>query len=199
MSYPAPRRLQLPVEPYNAAGYAFGQRVRRFGVWWAVHLGDDAVAPAGTVVRAIGKGEVVFAKVLPGSVSHRSWGGLVVIGHSTSPYALSSHEERGDPAADGVGEVFYSLYGHLAKLSVAVGDTVSAGQEVGAVAEGNTPENGWWKTPHLHFGIYTGPWSDAALPGYWRPERWWRTKRRWWHDPREFIASYNRASKLVNM
>ncbi|MBI4022427.1 MAG: M23 family metallopeptidase, partial [Candidatus Andersenbacteria bacterium] len=186
--YPVVNKLVLPVSDYRQsdASRRFGDKIRRRVVLWAVHLGDDVVAPAGTAVRAIGDGEVVFASTLPGSERHRSWGGLVVIGHFTSPPALSSHEERGNFAGGGVGEVFYSLYGHLGELRVREGEVVGAGQQVGVVAAGKTPENGWWQTPHLHFAIYTGPLparrslgeggAGRALPGYWRPDDWllWR-------------------------
>lgn len=218
MPHPMPSRLQFPVEPYTVTGYSFGERVRRWGVWWATHLGDDVVLPAGTAVEVIGEGKVVLAQVFPGSAAHRSWGGLVVVGHSRNdqiPMTPPSHEATAgkvnghsslnDPAfAQGYGgqsqmtSVFYSLYGHVADLAVSGGETVHAGQRVGVIAAGNTPENGWWSTAHLHFAIYTGPWKGGALPGYWRPERWWRTRRSWWHAPQEFIASYNGASKLVN-
>jgi murein DD-endopeptidase MepM/ murein hydrolase activator NlpD len=67
---------------------------------------------------------------------------------------------------------------------------VVGGQVIGVVAEGLTPENGWWKIPHLHFGIYVGPWRDSVLPGYKRFEEF-RTKTKWWEDPSSFIEKYN--------
>lgn len=174
MAYPSAQQLQLPIEPYAASGYRFKQRLRRRIILWATHLGDDIVAKPGTPVAAISEGEVVWAETRPGTAAKRNWGGIIVIGHA--------HRTTGTS--------FFSLYGHLRDLTVTVGQTVSAGQVLGAVAEGSTPENGWWATPHLHFAVYTGPWRNTILPGYKRPEQL-RTKIAWWHDPLPFIKSYN--------
>jgi murein DD-endopeptidase MepM/ murein hydrolase activator NlpD len=89
------------------------------------------------------------------------------------------------------GPAFYSVYGHIRDLAVKAGEQVMAGQEVGRVAAGATPENGFWKIPHLHFAIYAGPWRNGILPGY---ARLWagRTKFSWWREPATFIAAYNR-------
>ena len=163
--------LQLPLEPYQVGGYAFGERLRRrFGVP-AVHLGEDVVAEPGTRVNAIGAGRVVLAKMLLGSEEKRNWGGVVIIQHQT----------------------FYSIYGHLKVLQVKSGEAVTGGQSLGEVAGSSTPENGWWKIAHLHFAIYTGPWQGQVLPGWWRPERFWRTRLSWWHAPRAFIEEYTQT------
>lgn len=73
-----------------------------------------------------------------------------------------------------------------------MGDRAKQGQIIGEVAAEETPENGWWKMPHLHFGIYVGPWSGEILPGYKRPFDG-RTKLAWWQDPKLFIEEYNRS------
>lgn len=177
MAYPAPTKLYLPIEPYTVSGYHFGERLRRWIILWATHLGDDVVQPAGKPVNAIGEGEVVWAETRAGNEHKRNWGGIIVIGHS--------HHQSG--------EEFYSVYGHLRDLTVTVGQTISAEQPLGVIAEGNTPENGWWKIPHLHFAIYQGPWRNEILPGYKRPEEW-RTKLAWWRDPQTFIADYNQLT-----
>jgi peptidase M23-like protein/transglycosylase-like protein with SLT domain len=92
------------------------------------HDGLDIAAPLGTPVRAIATGQVVLA----GPVA----GGAVVV-----EIAHGSDVE--------------SLYGHLeAALAVRVGETVVAGQVLGAVGlTGNTTG------PHLHLGIY-----EAGVP-----------------------------------
>lgn len=165
--------LQWPVESYTTGDYLkYRERIRRHKILWATHLGDDVVAEAGSLVGAIGAGEVVMADILPGSAEHRSWGGVVVIRHQPQKQT----------------ETFYAVYGHMKDLRVAKGDQVTKGQELGQVAGGYTPENGWWKHSHLHFAIYTGPWRGEVLPGYWRPEQFWRTRLAWWHDPQTFIA-----------
>lgn len=178
MSYPISPHLNLPLTPYNLGGYTFGQRLRRRVILWATHLGDDLLAPPGTPVRAIGTGKVVYAKTHPGSVEHRSWGGLVVLGHTQPDQATS----------------FFSLYGHLDHLTAVPGQVVLASHILGQVAAGLSAENGWWEIPHLHFAIYTGPWLNQVLPGYKRPEQF-RTRRRWWQDPRAFIEQYNLAGQ----
>lgn len=176
MNYPAPDRLVYPLEPYRTdEGYhRFGTRVRSRLILWARHLGDDVVADPGTLVKVIGDGEVVWAEIRSGTVERRNWGGVVIIGHQDTRKA----------------EAFYSVYGHITDLAVKVGDPVTAGQAVGRVAAGATPESGFWKIPHLHFAIYCGPWRNDILPGYARPFVG-RTKFKWWREPQAFIAAYN--------
>ena len=163
------RELRWPVDNYSTGDfYKFGDRVGSRG-GWVSHLGDDVKASAGTVVRAVGAGEVAQAETRAGSGEKRNWGGVILIKHAG----------------------FYSVYGHLDNLKVQVGDRVEAGEEIGRVARALTPENGWWQNEHLHFAIYTGSWRPGvALPGYYR---WWqfRTKKKWWRDPQDFIKNYN--------
>ncbi|MEU3775832.1 LysM peptidoglycan-binding domain-containing M23 family metallopeptidase [Streptomyces sp. NPDC032472] len=97
------------------------------GAMWSsgYHTGVDFIASSGTTVKAVGAGTVVSA----------GWGGAygnqVVIRH-----------------ADGK----YSQYGHLSQLSVSVGQTVAAGQQIGL--SGSTGNS---TGPHLHFEVRTGP------------------------------------------
>ncbi|MFA6691723.1 MAG: M23 family metallopeptidase [Saccharofermentanales bacterium] len=179
MAYPLPEKLILPVTPYNVGGYKFGQVIRRHWFLWARHLGDDVVADAGTTVCAAGDGEVVWSEMRLGSKEKRNWGGIVVLAHT-------HHHNAGK---------FFTIYGHMRDLTVEVGGTVRAGQSLGVIAESDTPENGWWKVPHLHFSIYTGPWRNTILPGYKRPEEF-RTWFRWWQDPRKYIEEYNRKMHI---
>lgn len=171
--YPVPQRLTLPVDSYESLGYTLGDRVRSRMVLWARHLGEDVLAKPGTAVHAIGDGQVVWSEMRPGSKEKRNWGGIVIVGHT--------HATTNDS--------FYSLYGHISELAVSVGDTVLKGDLVGTVAAGHTPENGWWKKPHLHFGIYVGPWMGQVLPGWARPFEG-RTKVHWWRAPKQFIETY---------
>ena len=186
MGYPEPRSLTLPLERHTAGDLQFGQTIRRRLLLWATHLGDDLIAEAGTPVKAIGDGEVVMAQTLLGSAEVRNWGGLVVLAHH--------HRGATDTADEGN---FFSIYGHLKDLQVTVGEVVSGGAELGVVAPGYSPENGWWQQAHLHFAIYSGPWQGKVLPGYFRPDAWLtgraRTKLSWWHNPQEFIAAYSNS------
>lgn len=172
---PAPQ-LKLPVFPYAVTGYRFGQRVRSRVILWARHLGDDVLLPPGTAVKAIGEGRVVWAEMRKGEATRRNWGGIVVIEHT--------HKKTNN--------LFYSLYGHMKNVQATGGSFVQAGQTLGEIAEGSTPENGWWLKPHLHFAIYIGPWTDNVLPGY---KRFFddRTRFSWWRDPKPFIDEYNKA------
>ncbi|KQV05440.1 MULTISPECIES: peptidoglycan DD-metalloendopeptidase family protein [unclassified Kitasatospora] len=89
------------------------------------HTGVDFRASTGTVVKAITTGTVVSAG------NGGSYGNEVVVKH-----------------ADGK----YSEYAHLSSISVKVGQSVSAGQQLGlSGATGNVTG------PHLHFEVRTGP------------------------------------------
>jgi murein DD-endopeptidase MepM/ murein hydrolase activator NlpD len=167
--------LGWPITPYEVTGYAFGKRVHSRIILWARHLGDDILATPGTTVNAIGDGKVIWSEMRLGNEIRRNWGGIVIVEHV--------HKTTG--------QTFYSLYGHLKDLTVNVGDTVTTGQKVGVIAEGHSPQNGWWKLPHLHFAIYCGPWTDTVLPGY---KRFFdgRTKFSWWRSPVKFINDYNK-------
>lgn len=174
--FPVAVKLELPVIPYQVDGYAFGQRVRSRIFLIARHLGEDVLAAAGTAVKSCGLGKVVWSEMRLGSPEKPNWGGIIIVGHE---HAVS-------------GQVFYSLYGHVKNLQVQVDDAVTAGQNLGYIAPGRTPENGWWKKPHLHFAIYEGPWMEQVLPGYARPFED-RTRFKWWRPPRTFIEQYNLA------
>lgn len=176
--FPVAPVLRLPVHSYAVHGHRFGALVRSRVVLWARHLGDDVLLDPGTPVTAAAPGQVVWAETRPGSQEHRNWGGIVIIGHR--------HRETDEP--------FFTLYGHLTNLAVRRGQAVLPGQALGAVAAGSSPENGWWKRPHLHFGIYLGPWMDQILPGYARPFEG-RTKFSWWRDPLAFVNEYNQTHK----
>lgn len=108
----------LPVEGDHRITARFGEA----GPRWAagVHTGLDFAAPAGTPVVASAGGRVTRA-------GHAGpYGRLVVVDHG----GMSTY------------------YAHLSSVSVAVGDTVEAGQRLGAVgATGNATG------PHLHFEV----------------------------------------------
>jgi murein DD-endopeptidase MepM/ murein hydrolase activator NlpD len=86
------------------------------------HAGIDLVAPRGTRVQAAGPGRVVWAGRRAGG-----WGLLVTVAHSTG---------------------VRSMYAHLARVEVRVGDQVGAGSSVGRVGA-----TGHASGPHLHFEL----------------------------------------------
>lgn len=91
------------------------------------HLGIDLNPGDGYPIQSIADGTVVLAQE-----SDAGLGVEVIIEHEVD------------------GQIVQSLYGHMqfGSLQVAVGDTVSIGQQIGLV--GNT---GASTGPHLHFGI----------------------------------------------
>jgi murein DD-endopeptidase MepM/ murein hydrolase activator NlpD len=85
------------------------------------HRGADFGAPQGTPVKAINSGRVILAESLFYD------GNMVTIDH---------------------GQGLLSLYLHLSKMNVKEGDTVSAGQTIGA--SGSTGRS---SGPHLHLQV----------------------------------------------
>lgn len=169
--YPSATRLVFPVEPYEPSDPRFGENVLGTGGLSGVHLGEDILAAAGTVVRSVADGLVVYSEFHPGSAKKGNWGNIVIVGHR-------------HPVS---GVDFFSLYGHLGRGARLAGDRVAVGEPLGTVGAAYTPENGWWEA-HLHFAIYTGPWTGNVLPGYFR-EGFDRTSLEYWAEPSAFIRS----------
>lgn len=172
MAYLTTPKLIFPLEHYVVNSVQFGKRSEYAGVLWGVHLGEDCRASAGTDVRAIGRGRVVYAAIHEGTQEKSNWGHITIIRHK--------HPKRKEP--------FYSLYAHLGKCFKRIGEKVEMGEPLRFIGEPDTPENGFWYS-HLHFAIYTGPWKDEVLPGYWK-EGETRTRPEWWQNPSEFIRGY---------
>ncbi|MDP3964627.1 MAG: M23 family metallopeptidase [bacterium] len=172
MAYLITPRLIFPVEQYKVNGVPFGKRSVIEGILWGLHLGEDCVLPAGTDVRACGRGTVVYAALHPGSEEKGNWGHIIIIRHKHAKTR----------------KVFYSVYAHLGTSFKRIGEKVECGEPIGFVGEGFTSENGFWEA-HLHFAIYTGPWKNDVLPGYWK-EGEKRTRPEWWQSPSEFIKNY---------
>lgn len=173
MAYPLTPKLQFPLEGYRVNSYDFGEDCTYDGVRWGIHLGEDMNRRAGTKVRAIGRGRVVYATLHAGSPKRRNWGNVVIVAHK--------HPKTR--------KVFFSLYAHLGERYVKKGQRVELSDVVGTVGSANTPENGWWEDAHLHFSIYTGPWRGRVLPGYYREDQK-LTRLSWWHRPSEWVSQY---------
>ena len=86
------------------------------------HTGVDFSAPSGTPVGAAGAGDVTYAGLLAGG-----WGRVVTIAH---------------------GSGVRTMYAHLSRVRVAVGQRVEAGETVGLVGA-----TGRASGPHLHFEV----------------------------------------------
>jgi murein DD-endopeptidase MepM/ murein hydrolase activator NlpD len=180
MAYLTTPKLIFPLENYQANGVPFGKRSVYDGVLWGIHLGEDCMAPAGTDVRAIGRGKVVYAALHTGTKEKGNWGHIIIIRHKHK-YAR---------------RVFYSLYGHLGVCFKRIGEKVELEEPLGFIGESDTPENGFWPA-HLHFAIYIGPWKDEVLPGYWKDGEK-RTRPEWWQNPSEFINDYQNLEQNIN-
>jgi len=101
-----------------------GPRESPGGIGSTNHAGIDIGVPTGTPVQAAKGGEVVFAGDGGG------YGNLVVVDH---------------------GDGTFTKYAHLSKINVKEGQTVEAGDVVGAVGStGNSTG------PHLHFEVRKG-------------------------------------------
>lgn len=104
------------------------------GRWARNHTGTDFAAPIGTPIRSVMKGEVVSAAF-------------------DGPYGRQVRVRHEDGTE--------TWYNHMSKFSVSVGETVYAGDQVGAVGvTGNTTG------PHLHFEVRPGG-GDPIDPMPW--------------------------------
>ncbi len=110
--------LASPME-FSRVSSGFKMRFHPILQTWRAHLGVDYAAPTGAAVRSIGDGVVEFAGVQNG------FGNVVFVKHR------NNHT---------------TVYAHLSRINVQKGQSVSQGQNLGAV--GST---GWATGPHLHF------------------------------------------------
>lgn len=110
--------LASPME-FSRVTSGFKMRFHPILQTWRAHLGVDYGAPIGTPVRSIGDGIVEFAGVQNG------FGNIIVIKHNASNS---------------------TAYAHLSRINVRKGQSVSQGQNIGAVGQ-----TGWATGPHLHF------------------------------------------------
>lgn len=110
--------LTSPVE-FSRVTSGFKMRFHPILQKWRAHLGVDYAAPTGTLVRSVGDGTVEFAGTQNG------FGNVVMVKHR------NSHT---------------TVYAHLSKINVKPGQSVSQGQNLGAIGA-----TGWATGPHLHF------------------------------------------------
>jgi len=111
---------------------SFGTRRMFNGTLASIHRGTDFHAPSGTPVVAANDGEVVIAQAMFYE------GNLVVIDH---------------------GQQFTTLYMHLSKIEVKVGERVAKGERIGL-----SGATGRVTGPHLHLGVrWQGTYVDPVL------------------------------------
>jgi murein DD-endopeptidase MepM/ murein hydrolase activator NlpD len=117
--------------PFTATD-SFGTRRTFNGELASIHRGTDFHAKSGTPVVASNDGEVIIAN----SMFYE--GNLVVIDH---------------------GQQFSTLYMHLSKIDVRVGDRVKKGQRLGL-----SGATGRVTGPHLHFAVrWQGEYVDPVI------------------------------------
>ena len=99
------------------------------------HWGYDWFMPVGTPLQSVGDGEVVVAA---------DFGPLFCppLGDSVSSLLVAIRH----PAPGGT--VYVSVYDHLDRIDVAVGQMVVAGEQIGL-----SGDTGCSTAPHLHFGV----------------------------------------------
>jgi len=191
MAFSRTPKLNFPIDNYQVSGDGFLKDCTFDSVHWGFHLGEDSNVPAGTKVKAIGIGRVVYSAPHLGKIEkeksaiklHRNWGNIIIIAHKNPK----------------TGKIFCSIYGHLQKRFKKKGERVELGEVIGIIAPANTPENGLWEESHLHFAIYAGPYPWirldkkgrllTILPGYFKKEKP-LTRLSWWKNPTDFLEKY---------
>jgi murein DD-endopeptidase MepM/ murein hydrolase activator NlpD len=102
-----------------------------------MHDGVDLRAPVGTPIFSAAKGRVIYA-----SSKMRGYGKLIIVDH---------------------GEGWSTLYAHLSKIQVKVGQTVKALDQIGL-----SGKTGRTRGPHLHFELRRG--ADPVDPVLFFPD-----------------------------
>jgi len=143
--------LQQPFHGLAGVTQPYGPTVNQFEYAYNgyphFHTGVDYALDQGTPLYAAGAGRVVVAGPDPtGAHFNGGYGLMIKIDH---------------------GQGVETLYGHLSAVSVRVGDTVAAGDPIGA--SGGDPPSGVGTNSgnstghHLHFGVSVGgAWVDPA-------------------------------------
>lgn len=123
--------LTSPVE-FSRISSGFAMRMHPILNTWRQHNGVDFAAPSGTAVRVVGDGIVEYAGQQSG------YGNIIIVKH------------RND---------LTTVYAHLSRIDVKVGQSVTQSQFIGAVGM-----TGWATGPHLHFEYrLNGEYTDPAI------------------------------------
>ena len=129
--------LASPLE-FSRTTSGFAMRMHPILNQWKQHNGVDYAAPSGTPIRAVGDGIVEFAG------QQNGYGNIVQIKH-------------GNDRA--------TVYAHLSRIDVSLGQKVDQGQNIGTVGA-----TGWATGPHLHFefkvaGVHQDPLALSKEAG----------------------------------
>jgi len=126
-----PGVLQAPLDPLRV-GSRFGPRLHPILGYVRPHDGVDLSGASGKLISSAGSGTVIIAG------SQGGYGQTVVVDH---------------------GDGLSSLYAHMSAIAVALGETVSAGDILGAVGS-----SGLSTGPHLHWEVRIGGVPVDPLP-----------------------------------
>jgi len=112
---------------------SFGNNYEFYGYYRAGHTGIDIENKVGSYIYSVDDGIVRFIKTKP----NMRYGYYIVIEHKKD---------------------LYTLYGHLSKFFVKIGERVKKGQKIGLMGE-----SGLASFPHLHFEVLNSfPINDGA-------------------------------------
>ena len=103
------------------------------------HDALDVLMPRGTKIKAAAEGKVVMARDYDSPC----------VGTSDSQYQKEVAIEHTVYGVNNYYEKFVTYYAHLKSYSVAVGDTVTVGQQIGL-----SGDTGCSSDPHLHFAVF---------------------------------------------
>jgi murein DD-endopeptidase MepM/ murein hydrolase activator NlpD len=109
------------------------------------HRGIDFASEQGEPVRSVAAGTVTFAGVdweRRAHIALEPWGAEIVHRRHMGPRGLFVEVDHGNGIV--------SLYAHLERYGVEVGQRVEAGQKLGEVGATGVRDSG----PHLHFGLF---------------------------------------------
>jgi murein DD-endopeptidase MepM/ murein hydrolase activator NlpD len=110
-----------------------------------LHRGIDFASELGEPVRSVAAGTVTFAGIDWERRAHiplEPWGAVIVHQRHMGPRGLFVEIDHGNGVV--------SLYAHLGRYDVKVGDQVQASQRIGEVGRTGIRES----APHLHFGLF---------------------------------------------
>lgn len=177
MTVPEATGFSFPLASVEPSGFAFKRVWFHPGCrkWPIVHPGLDfhGAEIGGLPVTAVADGLVVFvARDRDGDGHPDGWGGVVL-------------EHRH------LGETFFSQYGHVDLIRVAVGDAVRQGEPIAVVGASGRPGH----EPHLHLEIRSADHPDPRKGPFWscRGFRSMRTVRQWYRDPKAFLLERGAA------
>lgn len=142
--------INWPLPNYRYGGVFFGTDI--------VHTGIDIPAPRGSTVIAAGKGQVIWA----------GYGLFYGNNHPDDPYGLAVSIEHDFGYK---GNKLYTIYAHLDRIDVEIGQEVQVGTPLGIVGM-----TGFTTGPHLHFEVRI---EDNSFYTTRNPELWIAPPQGW--------------------